>query len=111
VGFLILRSDYNKIEVLNAGGKRAREVQGDSLHREAVPQQETQLLDQDHLEAKYAPPHPDVNKVETEVVTHQDCQSLFQQPLELELNLLYNATEGRFEPKFVPPTARRPSSP
>lgn len=42
-----------------------------------------------------------VNKVETYIVTHEQCESLFNQPLELELNLVYNAQEARFEPKFT----------
>lgn len=42
-----------------------------------------------------------VNKAETEVAQHRDGQSRFDQTLELELNLVYNGSEGRFEPKLT----------
>jgi hypothetical protein len=48
------------------------------------------------MEKKYTFSHKDVNKVETEIVTHEDCQSVFNQLLELELNLVYNALEAKF---------------
>jgi hypothetical protein len=34
-------------------------------------------------------------------VTHEDCQSVFDETLELELNLVYNQEESKFEQKLV----------
>jgi hypothetical protein len=48
------------------------------------------------MEEKYTINDLDVNKVETEVATHQDCESVFNQMLELELNLVYNTAESKF---------------
>lgn len=43
----------------------------------------------------------DINKAQTETVTHQNGESHYNSLLELDLKFVYNQEQGKFESKYV----------